>query len=60
MPRDSIFILGDQLFAGHRLLADAQPAECVIVLIESLSRMRARRSHKQKVVLVLWEFPAAV
>lgn len=51
--RDSIFILGDQLFTGHSLLADAIPAECVVVLIESANRMRARRYHKQKVALVL-------
>ena len=53
MRRDSIFILGDQLFTGHRLLADALPAECVVVLIESVHRMRSRRYHKQKVALVL-------
>jgi deoxyribodipyrimidine photolyase-related protein len=53
MSRDSIFIPGDQLFAGHRLLADAQPSQCAVVMIESLSRMRARRYHKQKVALVL-------
>lgn len=53
MTRDSILILGDQLFAGHRLLADAQPSQCVVVMIESLRRVRARRYHKQKVALVL-------
>jgi deoxyribodipyrimidine photolyase-related protein len=51
--RDSIFILGDQLFAGHRLLTDAQPPETTVVMVESLSRMRSRRYHKQKLTLVL-------
>lgn len=53
MLRNSILILSDQLFAGHRLLAAAQPVQCVVVMIESLSRVRARRYHKQKVALVL-------
>jgi deoxyribodipyrimidine photolyase-related protein len=50
---DSVFISGDQLLPHHPLLDPAQSRERSVVLIESLSRMCARRYHKQKVALVL-------
>jgi deoxyribodipyrimidine photolyase-related protein len=50
---ESVLISGDQLAPHHPLLDPAQSRERSVVLIESLSRMRARRYHKQKVALVL-------
>lgn len=50
---ESVLIFGDQLSPNHPLLDPAHCHERAVVVIESLSRMRARRYHKQKVALVL-------
>ncbi len=50
---ESVLILGDQLLPHHSLLDPAQRHERVVVMIESLGRVRAHRYHKQKVALVL-------
>ena len=50
---ESVLILGDQLSPHHSLLDPAQRHERVVVMIETLGRMRARRYHKRKVALVL-------
>ncbi len=50
---ESVLILGDQLSPHHSLLDPAQRHERVVVMIESLGRVRAHHYHKQKVTLVL-------
>ena len=50
---ESVLILGDQLSPYHSLLEPARRHERVVVMVESLNRMRSRRYHKQKVLLVL-------
>ncbi|MFN0122365.1 MAG: cryptochrome/photolyase family protein [Blastocatellia bacterium] len=50
---ESVLVSGDQLSPHHPLLDPAQRHQRCVVMVESLSRMRARRYHKQKVALVL-------
>ncbi|MBL8187072.1 MAG: cryptochrome/photolyase family protein [Acidobacteria bacterium] len=50
---ESVLIFGDQLLPHHPLLDPAQNRERSVVLIESFSRIRSLRYHKQKVGLVL-------
>jgi deoxyribodipyrimidine photolyase-like uncharacterized protein len=50
---ESVLIFGDQLLPHHPLLDPAQSHQRTVVMIESFSRMRARRYYKQKVALVL-------
>jgi deoxyribodipyrimidine photolyase-related protein len=50
---ESVLILGDQLSPHHPLLDPAQRHERLVVMIESLGRVRAKHYHKQKVTLVL-------
>lgn len=48
----TVWILGDQLTPTISSLADLRPAECVVLLIESVERARLVRYHKHKLVLV--------
>ncbi|MCP9927000.1 cryptochrome/photolyase family protein [Cyanobium sp. CH-040] len=47
-----IWVLGDQLSAAQAALAAAEPASPRVLLLESTSSARARRCHRQKLVLV--------
>lgn len=50
---ESVWVLGDQLFPHHPLLDPAQKSERQIVMIEAVDRMRERRAHQHKVILVV-------
>jgi deoxyribodipyrimidine photolyase-related protein len=49
-----IWVLGDQLWLGQSAIAscEANKAKTPIILIESLSHVKERRYHKQKLILV--------
>jgi len=46
-----LLILGDQLTLDHGPLAAADPADTVVLTIESVERVRATRAHRQKAAL---------
>lgn len=50
---ESVWILGDQLTHHHPLLDPIRKAKQIVVMIESLGRVRKRLYHKQKITLVL-------
>jgi len=50
---ESVLIFGDQLLPHNPLFDPAQSRVRSVVMIESISRMRTRRYHKQKIALVL-------
>ncbi|MEL6814178.1 MAG: cryptochrome/photolyase family protein [Cyanobacteria bacterium J06598_3] len=49
-----IWVLGDQLWQGHSALAscESDKANTPVILIESLSHVKERRYHKQKLILI--------
>jgi deoxyribodipyrimidine photolyase-related protein len=49
---NSIWILGDQLSLENAALAQANPADSVVLMIESRERGSALRYHQQKLVLI--------
>jgi len=52
-PKNSVWILGDQLAPAHPLLDLARKTETQIVMIESRLRQHAKAYHKKKIVLIL-------
>ncbi len=47
-----IWVLGDQLWEGQAAIASCAGTNTPIILIESLSHVKERRYHKQKLVLI--------
>ena len=50
---DTVWILGDQLRRDVGALADKQPGECRVLLVESTTKINSKRWHKQRLHLVL-------
>jgi deoxyribodipyrimidine photolyase-related protein len=49
--KTTVWILGDQLSPHASALDDLAPSDCIVLMIESLSRARRLPYHKQKLVL---------
>lgn len=49
----AVFVPADQLNPGISSLAGVEPADCVVLMVESLHRARMKPHHKQKLVF-LW------
>jgi deoxyribodipyrimidine photolyase-related protein len=50
---DTVWILGDQLNRQIGALADRQPGECRVLMVESTSKAGSKRWHRQRLHLVL-------
>lgn len=51
-PRQTVWILGDQLSPSHAALAAAEKETTVVLMVEAKSRGSVLRYHRQKLVLI--------
>ena len=50
---ETVWILGDQLRRDRGALADRQPGDCRVLLVESETKIGSKRWHRQRLHLVL-------
>ncbi|NNE94407.1 MAG: cryptochrome/photolyase family protein [Acidimicrobiales bacterium] len=52
-PRETVWVLGDQLNRSVGPLASRSPGDCRVLLVESESKIASKRWHRQRLHLVL-------